>query len=87
MKPGVWIFIAVFTGLVVLGILASPRFEGTAPSLITSEQWVVGPVGATLVIDVEDPDSGPRSLHVRLLDQAGSRTLAQQDYPLSLIHI
>ena len=85
MKPGVWIFIAVFAGLVILGVLASQRFEGTPPRLVTGEELVLGPVGATLVINVEDPDSGPRSLHVRLLDQAGSRTLAQRDYPGGLL--
>ncbi|MCS5637964.1 MAG: M23 family metallopeptidase [Myxococcota bacterium] len=85
MKPGVWIFIAALAGLVVLGILVSQRFEGTPPRLLSSEEIVLGPVGATLTIEVEDADSGPRSLHVRLLDQSGSRTLAQEDYPGGLL--
>ena len=77
MKRGAWVLIAAFIALIGLGIFSAPRFEGSAPVLVTDEEVVLGPQGWKLSIDLEDHDSGPRSLQVRLLDQSGSRTLAE----------
>ncbi len=85
MKPGAWFFILLLVALVGLGSLASKRFEGSPPELSAPEAVVLGPGGTTLAIGIVDPDSGVRSLQMRLLDQAGSRTLAEQDYPGGLL--
>jgi murein DD-endopeptidase MepM/ murein hydrolase activator NlpD len=85
MKRGVWTLLAVLVGLVGLGILAAKRFEGSAPVLVTDEAVVLGPGGSQLVIDLEDSDSGLRSVHVRLLDQAGSRTLTEEKFSGDLL--
>jgi murein DD-endopeptidase MepM/ murein hydrolase activator NlpD len=85
MKRGVWTFLAVLVLLAGLGVLAAQRFEGSAPVLVTDETIVLGPGGFDFVIEVEDSGSGPRSLHIRLLDQAGSRTLAEENFPGDLL--
>ena len=85
MKRGVWTLLAVLVGLVGLGILAAKRFEGSAPVLVTDEAVVLGPGGSQLIIDLEDSDSGLRSVHVRLLDQAGSRTLTEEKFAGDLL--
>jgi murein DD-endopeptidase MepM/ murein hydrolase activator NlpD len=84
-KPGFWILIAILVALLGLGLLASKRLEGSPPSVLAAEEIVLGPGGANLVLEIEDPDSGTRSLQVRLLDQAGSRTLAEESYPGDLL--
>jgi len=85
MKRGVWFAIAILLGLVVLGVLAGERFEGSAPRLVSAPKILLGAGGARFSLEIEDLDSGPRSLHVRLLDQAGSRTLAEESYPGDLL--
>jgi len=85
MKRGAWVLIAAFIALIGLGIFSAQRFEGSAPVLVTDEEVVLGPQGWKLSIDLEDHDSGPRSLQVRLLDQSGSRTLAEKSFPGSLL--
>ena len=81
MKRGAWGVIAVVIALAGLGIFSVQRLEGSAPILVTDEKVVLGPKGWNLIIDLEDHDSGPRSLQVRLLDQSGSRSLAEKSFP------
>lgn len=81
MKTWVWVLLAILIALTGLGLMASQRFEGSPPTLVAPDEIVLGPAGEQLSLEFEDLDSGLRSLQVRLLDQAGSRTLAEESYP------
>jgi len=85
MKPGVWIFLGFLGALIGLGFLVSQRFESSPPMVVAPETIVLGPGSNPLVIEIDDPDSGVRSVHARLLDQAGSRNLGEESYPGSLL--
>ncbi len=81
MKTWVWVLLAILIALTGLGLMASQRFEGSPPKVVAENEIVLGPAGHQLSLEFEDLDSGLRSLQVRLLDQAGSRTLAEKTYP------
>jgi murein DD-endopeptidase MepM/ murein hydrolase activator NlpD len=85
MKPGVWIFLGFLGAMIGLGFLVSQRFEGSPPAVLAPESIVLGPGPNPLIIEIDDPDSGVRNVHARLLDQAGSRNLGEESYPGTLL--
>ena len=79
------IVLAALVAAVGLGVLGWQRLEGSAPVVDAPESILLGKTSQTIEIGFADPDSGLRVASVRLLDQSGSRNLADEIWPGSLI--
>ena len=81
MSARFWILLVSILALITAGFLAVPRLEGTPPEIGEIARIHLGHAPQTLVIDVSDPDSGVRSVEVRMLSRGGAKTLAVHAFP------
>jgi murein DD-endopeptidase MepM/ murein hydrolase activator NlpD len=80
-----WLLLAAIVLLGAAGILAYPRFEGSAPRIEGPAELIVGAAGATISLEISDAGTGLRSVEIALRQGEASHSLATQSWPGSLL--
>lgn len=80
-----WLAIAVIGLGIALVVLASSRLEGEPPRIGLPQEAVLGREVRRVSIDLEDPESGLRSVEVTLEHPGGSRPLESRLFSGSLL--
>jgi len=79
--PRGWLVLAGIVLLVVGGVTAGFRGEGSAPGIDAPERAVIGATPSVLGIDLVDAGSGLRELQVVLVHAGGEVPLLEERYP------
>jgi murein DD-endopeptidase MepM/ murein hydrolase activator NlpD len=80
-----WIVIAFLIATLAGGLLVAPRLEGEPPAIAELPGLEVGREPRPLTVEVSDEGSGLRSVELRVLSAGGARTLAERQFPGSLV--
>jgi murein DD-endopeptidase MepM/ murein hydrolase activator NlpD len=75
-----WLAIAFVVIVAGSALFATPRLEGTPPSIESQSPWLVGGAGRLVTIAVADEGAGLRSVEVRLVHPAGAQMLIEKSF-------
>lgn len=84
MTSRAWLLVLVLAAIGAAVFVMLPRWEGNPPEIVGLTDVTLGRVPGELELSIEDPEAGLRSVELRVMSAAGSKTLVTRVFPGSL---